>query len=159
MELKFKIEQIAIAPADPAAARELLEAMGAVDWVADCVCATGEVYGEPGSNAADLSFNYDMFSGKEFEILNYTNGLNWIDNGFGRDTVSHFGMHCTAEELVLWRQFFEARRIDVAQEVMTDSHTNPHIAGKRWYNYVIFDTKGILGVDLKFIVRLDQKPT
>jgi hypothetical protein len=36
---------------------------------------------------------------------------------------------------------------------MTISHTNPVIAGKRWYTYVIFDTRSILGIDLKFIVR------
>jgi hypothetical protein len=40
-----------------------------------------------------------------------------------------------------------------------NSHTNPVISGKRWYNYVIFDTKEILGVDLKFIVRKEHAPT
>ena len=44
----------------------------------------------------------------------------------------------------------------MAQEVMTESHTNPVIAGKRTYNYVIFDTKEILGVDVKFIVRINH---
>ena len=65
-------------------------------------------------------------------------------------------MHCSAEELVQWRAFFAERDIPVAQEVFTESHTNPVIAGQRWYNYVIFDTKDILGVDLKFIVRLAE---
>jgi hypothetical protein len=69
------------------------------------------------------------------------------------NSVSHLGMHCSAEELLKWRQFFADRSIAVAQEVMTQSHSNPAIAGQRWYNYVIFDTKDILGVDLKFIVR------
>ena len=50
----------------------------------------------------------------------------------------------------------DERGIKVAQEVFTKSHTNPVIAGKRKYNYVIFDTKEILGVDLKFIVRINQ---
>ena len=62
-------------------------------------------------------------------------------------------MHCTADELLGWRDFFKKRDIPVAQEVVTESHTNPVIAGKRTYNYVIFDTKEILGVDVKFIVR------
>ena len=44
----------------------------------------------------------------------------------------------------------------MAQEVFTESHTNPVIAGKRSYNYVIFDTREILGVDLKFIVRINK---
>ena len=155
--LKFTIEQIAIAPANPVAARELLEAIGAVEWAEDHVVAEGEVYGHPGGNEADLSFNYDLFSGKEFEILDYTHGNNWIDTngGRGRNVVSHLGMHCSSEELSKWREFFAEREIDVAQEVFTVSHTNPVIDGKRKYNYVIFDTAYILGVDLKFIVRMD----
>jgi hypothetical protein len=64
-------------------------------------------------------------------------------------------MHCTADELLKWRKFFRDRGIQIAQEVFTDSHSNPAIAGKRSYNYVIFDTRKILGVDLKFIVRIE----
>jgi hypothetical protein len=69
--------------------------------------------------------------------------------------ASHIGMHCTEAELESWRAFFASRNIAVAQEVFTKSHTNPVIAGKREYHYVIFDTYGILGIDVKFIVRRD----
>lgn len=156
--MKFSIEQIAIAPKDPAAAKELLTAIGAAQWAEDHVVAVGKVFGFDGRNEADLSFNYDIFSGREFEVLDYTSGPNWMEDlTRGRNSVSHLGMHCSAEELVEWRKFFADRNIVVAQEVMTESHTNPVIAGKRWYNYVIFDTKEILGVDLKFIVRREQK--
>jgi len=155
--MKFVIEQIAIAPADPIRAKVLLSEMGAVEWHNDHVVATGKVFGKTGTNEADLSFNYELFGGKEFEVLDYTDGENWVDSLMrGRNTVSHLGMHCTAEELVEWRKFFHERGYSVAQEVFTDSHTNPVIAGKRKYNYVIFDTKQVLGVDLKFIVRIDQ---
>lgn len=156
--MKFQIEQIAIAPRNAKAAKELLEKIGALEWHEDHVCATGKVFGKKGSNEADLSFNYDIFAGKEFEVLDYTKGENWVDTfDRGRNIVSHLGMHVTAEELRVWRDFFEQEGIGVAQEVFTDSHTNPVIAGKRKYNYVIFDTQPILGVDLKFIVRIDQK--
>jgi hypothetical protein len=157
--LNFKIEQIAIAPPDPAAAQELLSAMGAVEWAKDHVTASGEVFGVAGSNQADLAFNYDMFTPKrEFEILHYTEGPNWLMHGnrWFSGSVSHLGMHCSPEELIEWRRFFAGRGIPVAQEVFTERHTNPVIDGNRWYNYVIFDTKAILGVDLKFIVRLSQ---
>lgn len=156
--MKFIIEQVAIAPINPVEAKVLLAEMGAQEWHNDHVVATGKVFGKNGTNEADLSFNYDLLDGKEFEVLDYTAGDNWIDTFFrGRNRVCHFGMHCSAEALVEWRKFFAKRNIPVAQEVFTDSHTNPVIAGKRKYNYVIFDTKGILGVDLKFIVRIDQE--
>ena len=123
--MKFTIEQIAIAPKDPVAAKKLLSEIGATEWSEDHVVASGNVFGQRGTNEA-------------------------------RNTVSHLGMHCSADDLIEWRVFFQSRGIDVAQEVMTESHTNPVIAGKRSYNYVIFDTKDILGVDLKFIVRINK---
>jgi hypothetical protein len=159
--MKFKIEQLAIRPQDPQAARELLEAMGLGQWVEDTVAATGWVDGELMKNEANLSFNYEAFAGKEFELLDYVGGPNWIDArrtkiGDKRiSTVSHLGMHVTHEELAEWSRFFARRGISIAQEVFTDSHTNPSIKDTRRYHYVIFDTQAILGVDIKLIVRMD----
>ena len=154
--MKFTIEQIAICPKDPSKAKQLLKDMGAVDWSEDRVIAKGKVFDNQSENTADLSFNYDLIQGKEFEVLNYIAGDNWMKEQSRINSISHLGMHCTADELLNWRDFFDERVIKVAKEVFTKSHTNPVIAGKRKYNYVIFDTKEILGVDLKFIVRINQ---
>lgn len=154
--MKFQIEQIALCPANHTAAMELLTALGAGAWALDHVKAQGEVFGNPDrTNAADLSFNYDLCAGKELEVLHYTDGDNWMRDLLRVNSVSHLGCHCTEEELEEFRAFFKGRGIDVAQEVRTSSHTNPVIAGKRLYHYCIFDTRSILGVDLKFIVRKD----
>lgn len=152
--MQFKIEQIAICPTDPAKAKQLLRDLGALEWAEDHVVALGEVFGMDVHSEANLSFNYEIFAGKEFEVLEYTDGDNWLKYGNRQNSVSHLGMHVTPAELLLWRKFFEDRGIKVAQEVVTQSHTNPVISGKRVYNYAIFDTKHILGVDLKFIVRI-----
>ena len=113
------------------------------------------MFGVAGRNEANLSFNYSLIQGKEFEVLDYTEGANWMASPDRRWSTSHIGMHVSAEQLVEWRAFFAERDIFVAQEVFTLSHTNPVIDGKRSYNYVIFDTRHILGVDVKFIVRMD----
>ena len=160
---KFIVEQLALYPADPEAAIELLTEMGAGDWARDHVVADGNVFGQFGRNEADLAFAYEMGTDKklELEVLNYTDGANWMDDNrtnIAANRVSHIGMHCSADELADWREFFSERGIGVAQEVLTQSHTNPHIAGKRWYQYVIFDTLPILGVDVKFIVRQSAAP-
>ena len=153
--MKFTIDQIAICPSDPVAAKKLLSEMGAVEWAEDHVVAKGSIMGKEGlTNQADLSFNYDLLNGNEFEVLHYTRGKAWTNTPDRANSVSHLGMHVGADELEKWRAFFKERNVGVAQEVFTQSHTNPAIAGKRKYNYVIFDTKAILGVDLKFIVRL-----
>lgn len=150
--MKFRLEQLALCVPDPEAARRLLSEIGAAEWVQDTVTAEGEVFGEQGRNVASLSFEYDMLEdAHELEILHYTSGANWMA---GRaPAASHIGMHCTMEELARWREFFSDRGIRVAQEVNTLSHTNPAIRDTRRYTYVIFDTRSILGIDLKFIVR------
>lgn len=162
--MRFVIEQIAVAPVNPALAKQLLGEIGAQLWHEDNVVAVGEVFGQPGRNIANLSFNYELGIGRgddkalEFEVLEYTTGPNWVEQGKRLNSVCHVGMHCTEEELERWFRFFEDRGIPVAQEVFTESHTNPNIAGKRWYNYVIFDTRALIGVDLKFIVRRSEAP-
>lgn len=158
--LRFKIEQLAIAPKQGIGkAMKLLSDMGLADWATDVVHAHGSVWDVPEKdNSALLAFSYiPMDKPLEFEVLHYLEGDNWLEkqskfNG----CASHIGMHCSEEELGRWFDFFSQRDISVAQEVFTDNHTNPVIAGKRQYHYVIFDTRNILGFDVKFIVRRDR---
>lgn len=154
--MKFKIEQIALVPNDPERAMRLFEKIGLGEWAKDHVIASGRVWGKVGMNAADLAFNYQASSDKalELEVLHYTASPNWMER-YGT-SASHLGMHVTEDELADWRRFFFDEGISIAQEVVTLSHTNPVIASKRWYTYVIFDTRAILGIDLKFIVRREQ---
>jgi hypothetical protein len=172
--LHFFIEQVALCPPDPVRAIDLLTKMGLGEWARDHVVAVGRVYGCGGTNEADLAFNYqaqndDKTLGPEsrayvpsshivakpleLEVLHYTKGPNWMESH--EPSVSHIGMHCDMEELNRWRAFFQEQGIDEVQSVRTLSHTNPVIAGKRSYNYVIFGTRAVLGVDVKFIVRIE----
>lgn len=174
--LKFQIQQIALSIPDAQRAQDFLAKIGLTEWFHDHVVARGYVFKDDpykGSNheqvnEADLRFNYQAGNGAdegaskplELEILDYRSGDNWISENTCQDDahdnqVSHLGMHVSAEELVQWRDFFAAEGVQVAQEVNTESHTNPVIKDSRRYNYVIFDTRGIIGVDLKFIVRKD----
>jgi hypothetical protein len=162
--MQFKIEQVAIAPAAPITAMQFLRDLGLTEWSIDTVKAEGHVFGFKGENTANLAFNYEATAkdGKplELEVLDYTDGPNWIDRAYasggfdgGRNVVSHFGMHVTEEELAEFDVIFKRHRIEIAQEVNTQSHTNPHIKDSRRYHYRIYNTRVILGVDLKFIVR------
>lgn len=168
--MKFKIEQVALCPAHPEKAIELLTAMGMTEWAKDIVVARGYVHDSKDEearalrlsyeanrptveNVAHLAFNYEAFEGKELEVLHYSTGSNWMQRERWR--VSHLGMHCNAAELYEWKNFFKRRSIPIVQEVDTLSHVNPVIAGKRWYHYCIFGTYDILSVDIKFIVRKD----
>lgn len=164
----FRIEQVAIAPKNPKAAIELLSEMGIINpegWIYDVASGRGAIAhwdeSEPSGPIYDfkeivgsLAFNYDLLAGKEFEVLEYGESQdNWLLHNGGLNSVSHFGMHCEEEELDYWIEFFKIRNIPIAQRVRTESHTNLSIQGKREYEYVIFDTREIIGVDIKLIVR------
>jgi hypothetical protein len=161
--LKFQIEQIALFPGlGTNKAFLLLKDLGLDDWVYDTVTAAGQVFGSDGKNEADLAFNYQSGSDKplELEVLHYSKGHNWMDESIAKGTVSgvgavsHLGMHVTREQLDEFAAVMQKHGIRIAQEVFTNGHTNPAIKDSRRYNYVIYDTRKILGVDLKFIVRL-----
>lgn len=139
----------------------MLLALGLTDWVSDHVTAQGTVNGEVDQvNEADLRFNYQATRKPksqplELELLHYTDGDNWMANSEPR--VSHLAMHCTEEELTQWKAKFELLGVEVVQEVLTTNHTNPKLVETgRKYHYTIFNTYDVLGVDLKFIVRIEQ---
>jgi hypothetical protein len=156
--MQFKIEQVALAinRHRENEALALLTVLGITEWVDDTVVANGRAlqHGH-GQNIADLSFNYTALNdAKELELLRYREGNNWLMFD-AQPRVSHLGMHVTAEELEQWRAVLTEFGLGVVQEVHTASHTNPSIAGKRWYNYVIFGATHLIGTDIKFIVRMD----
>lgn len=152
--ITFRIEQLALKlnPYAHEAALAFLAECGISDWVEDEVTARGVVQGQPGENTATLRFHYNAFAGKELEILQYTEGNNWLQD-FDGAIVSHIGMHCQEFELRHWFELMGRYEVPVAQEVFTQSHTNPTIKDARRYHYVIFETRGLIGVDMKFIVR------
>ena len=175
---QFKIEQVALYPVNPVKARSLLSDLGLSSWVHDTVVAAGEVFGEAVENEANLSFNYQAGNGEfvkeadglelapagfkplELEVLHYAEGPNWMDHRVSHhdSAVSHLGMHVTEEQLQEFDAVFRSHDIGIAQRVVTQSHTNEAIKDSRRYKYVIYDTHSIIGVDLKFIVRLPYTP-
>ena len=157
--MKFKIEQIALAPQPHRRdeALRLLAALGLAAWTEDVVSARGFVDGEKCENVAHLAFNYEAASAAalELEVLVYQRGDNWIEGC--TPLVSHLGMHVAWAE---WQEHWaplllDGFRLALRQTVETTAHTNPAIAGKRRYFYFIVGTRELIGVDLKFIVRRD----
>ncbi len=154
--IKMKIEQIAFAAKNPQEIMEEYSALGIDEWSHDIVEANGNVFGKPCFNKAELHFNYQL--GYELEIIKYLNGTHWHmfrNDGNERIFLSHKGMHVDQEEMNIWKKKMTNQEIAIIQEVHTFSHTNPVIAGKRKYHYVVFDSIEKLGFDLKLIRRID----
>jgi len=152
----MKIEQIAFGAKDPHSVIEQYKLLGIDEWVGDVVIAKGTVNKTVGENCAELYFNYQL--GFELEILRYQYGPNWHQdrNPNNLDVFpSHQGLHVDETEMWMWREKMNRLGIDIIQEVYTQSHTNPVIAGKRRYQYVIFNSLDKLGFDLKLIRRIN----
>lgn len=155
-------DQIAFRVPDPTRAMRLLNSLLKVDmWTADQVQAYGKVRGEPAINTAQLFFNYRMFpatpvgKGVEFELLRYESGENWHEGLVDEEEAafaSHIGKH--VDDVKPWIAWAERQGLDVIQHVKTIKHTNPNVPKHRKYEYVIIDTRAILGFDIKLIKRL-----
>lgn len=158
----MNIDQIAFCTQDPEALKTLLQTVfgeNATQWQEDHVVANGlSLIGTDMSqceylNEANLSFNYDLVKGGvEFELLHYEDGPNWLDKRGITNGLSHLGVH--VEDLTIVKQLLLDQGYKIAQEVRTKSHTNPAIKDTRRYWYCIFDTRDVLGFDLKLIQRL-----
>ena len=156
-----KLDQIAFYTNAPESYKQILsEIFGReLTWHNDIVHGEGKVFGKPAQNYGHLSFNYDLCN-TEFEVISYkTPGgahdphhYNWLEEqSVPSPSLAHIGMH--VEDLDYWVERIMAMGGEIAQYISTISHTNPNIAGKRLYTYVIFDTREMLGFDLKLIKR------
>jgi hypothetical protein len=154
--VKFQIEQIALmAPTieDRDKAARFLEACGLTDWICDRVHAIGNVKDVYNcANTAQLWFNYQAQPQRELELelLAYESGPNWLD-AHQVPVASHIGMHCTEGELEAWDRLINSFGIRKVQDVWTQKHERT----AQKYHYAIYDTRALIGVDMKFIVRVN----
>ncbi len=161
-----KFDQIAFYVPDMDAAKKAYRALGCTDWTDDIVTAQGKIGIVKDSrkqvNVAHLAFNYQL--GIELELIQYKAGNNWHQVGGRVDEVNHcshpFASHMSwhTEDIKVERSAFESKGLQVVQDVLTLSHTNPHlVANGRKYRYIIFDSRNLIGFDLKLIQRVEGR--
>ena len=144
-------DQTAIASDNARATVGLFIRLGFDKWTKDIVTARGIVRGKIVQNKAILYFNYELTPGKEFEVLQYTEGDNWLN---GRIGLSHMGAH--VDDLESAMEQMSAAGYQIIQDVHTINHTNHYITKEspRRYHYVIYDCYENLGFDIKLIKRI-----
>ncbi len=161
----MKIDQLAFlarTDQDEAAIKNMLR-LSKARWITDTVVAKGYVRGGNKTrhdtfesvNTATLQFNYDL--GIEVEILRYTEGHNYPDEGKVQSChLCHVGFHINrGKELPKGMPGF-VFQMPIIQEVWTQTHTNEYLLSTgRKYHYTIYDTKPLLGVYLKVIERIE----
>jgi catechol 2,3-dioxygenase-like lactoylglutathione lyase family enzyme len=156
-----KFEQVAFYVPDMEGAKARYRALGCREWVNDTVTAIGKVgvkeqrEADTTINVANLAFNYDL--GTELELIQYVAGDNWHEHrgtDLTRPFLSHMSYH--VEDMAGEQNRLERAGFKTIQNVRTISHTNEHLLNiRRKYQYVIFDTRDLLGFDVKLIRRLE----
>ena len=106
--------------------------------------------------SADLMFNYSL--GIELEFLTYTDGRHWHETGEdflrGLPFTSHVGFHMSPGEEIPESN----SNCPVVQEMTTISHTNQYLIDqKRYYRYLIVDTRDLIGFYSKYIWRIEHE--
>lgn len=154
------IEQIALINDSGNSLYHGLSLLGAKEWSHDVVTTLARVGNDaPAEQQAILHFNYEVIPGKELELIHYTSGTNWLERAKARSGLSHMGMHVNSIDgasIMLYNAV--GKELEIAQEAVTMSHTNPIIKDTRRYRYRIFNTRKLLGFDLKFIERRYIQP-
>ena len=123
-------------------------------WFKDCVEAKGVIWRngfKKVENRAVLMFNYDIIPGKEFELIAYVDGenfLEWVPPGM----VSHMAAHVI--NIDNNRAVLQLKGWRLIQEVVTQSHTSKKVAENRRYHYAIYEHPAI-DYRLKLIERTD----
>jgi len=158
----LKFDQLAYYAHNEVQVAQLKQYLGLEDaeWIEDEV--RGDVYlpEEPGKTLGDwglhgwsrghLRFCYAY--GIELEILTYLSGPHWHQGDLafrqGMPFLSHVGIHCDEGE----EPWCPTERL--VQQMTTRVHTNPYLVERgRTYNYLIYDTRPLLGHYTKFIYR------
>lgn len=163
-----RVEQVAMYVPNMDKAKANYARLGLTNWVDDTVTGEAKVaYGgncKNGLNVAHLSFNYDL--GFELELIRYMNGPNWHhangrirEDGLPYDLLpfpSHMSWH--VEDMAASKARILEAGFKIAQEVHTINHTNPYLMSNgRKFNYCVFETRTLLGWDIKLIERIEAK--
>lgn len=103
---------------------------------------------------AHMSFNYTIMP-MEFEVLHYSDGDHrYAQPGFGgAPFLSHFSVYTENLEREAG-ELADVLGFGPYYRFTTEGHTNPRVKGKKRFTETIFDTRNLIGADLKFIQKV-----
>lgn len=129
------------------------KSLGYTNWIKDTATLKGVLYGEPVETSALMLFNYDIMP-MELEFLSYhgPSRWHWVPD-YKSPFVSHMSVY-TDDVIRDTRRMTERLGFAPFHRFITQSHTNPGVAGKKRFIESIFGSHEILGYDIKLIQKV-----
>lgn len=150
----LKFHQVAIYSANVFESVNMWKDMGYEDWTYDEAILSGTEWGKPGSKKAFMAFNYDILP-NELEFVHYSAPTRHLQDE--RDGNPPFISHMSVMvDDVQWEtlRIFNRFGMKPYHEFLTGHHTNERVKGRKRFKEAIYDTRGLLGFDLKLIQRV-----
>ena len=146
----YQFHQIAIYAAHQDDAVEFYRNLGHNDWIEDYASLVGWLDGELVETQAHMQFNYDIMP-MELEFLTYSGPNRHAAQGRDGEVpfISHMSVY-TDDVFEIIKQF----RMKPYHRFVTRNHANPGVAGKKRFIECIYDTRNVLGYDIKFIQKV-----
>lgn len=155
----MKISQIAIYVPDVNFFSNKVKEKFNIDFYKDNLKMDGEfLNGEFKNIPLELAFFHGLIQGCELEFINSESCDHWhqeiISNCDGVPFLSHLGVYCSSYSE--FDDFLEKfKSFEVLQHSKSKDHSNKRPDGtERHYEDVIFNTRSILGFNIKFTVRI-----
>ena len=150
----YQFHQVAIFTDDQGAALWQYYKLGYERWIHDTAELKGLLHGEEVITKADMAFNYDIMP-MELEFLTYHGPNRHAQEGrTGRiPFISHMSVYvddvrAEASQLYTNHEMLPYHRF------ITQNHSNPNVIGKKRFIECIYDTRVLLGYDLKLIQKV-----
>lgn len=153
----LKFHQVAIYHAWPEKAVEDWTGMGYSKWIHDSATLTGTEWFEQSSKIGYMWFNYDILP-MELEYVRYDSPTRHSGDERTGDTpfISHMSTYVDDVDATVHRINQEHDWLPYHQ-FLTGEHRNPAVIerGLR-FKEAIYDTRGLLGFDIKLIQRIER---
>lgn len=134
------------------------------DMYSDSLRMKGDINGMVADVDLLLSFNHDLFDNTELEYITSANMTHWHhdlarNNGY-KPFLSHFGAYLDEEEFDSVVADLVERGYKMIQNTESYNHSNKRAGDEdessRHYNDVIFDTRLIMGFNIKLTKRVEK---
>lgn len=147
--------QVALYTYDIADSVAFLSSLGFDEWHSDTATLEGFYQGNECKVNAEMAFNYQILGGRELEFVSYEDHPEPLyQHSTGKlPFLSHLSAYVDNVAAAV-ENIREEHGHSPYHLFQTGNHTNPRVAGKKFFREAIYDTRAEIGFNLKLIEKV-----